>query len=181
MATCESCNKADPKFRCSACKLTLYCDKTWSRNHWQLGHKTECQRWVQHVKDADQRDRRIEHTATKLLSLSSDQDLCSVCWDILTEENATPLPCSQFVCVTCVFELPGIQEVDSDTGIVLSQEPKKCPLCRQPVPDFFQHVYATAAEFVQLANKKPFGYAIKGCGSRHMPMRRQTNRGNSKG
>jgi len=116
---------------------------------------------VKQWKDLTERDQRIDNTAKRLQSLT-DEDLCSVCLEILNEDNALPLPCSHFLCVNCMLTLPGMKEADvpfdGDSGIVIQIQSQKCPLCRKCMPDnFLQFMYTTAVEFIQLAFKKPRG------------------------
>ena len=39
---CGSCNKENPKNRCSKCKIVLYCNATCQHVHWNLIHKKQC-------------------------------------------------------------------------------------------------------------------------------------------
>lgn len=43
MRTCAHCGKAPEKlFRCSKCKVTMYCNKECQHAHWAHSHKSQC-------------------------------------------------------------------------------------------------------------------------------------------
>ena len=152
---CDSCNEPTPKFKCSSCKLSSYCNKDCAKRHWVSGHKQECKTWVEHFEKIRIEDEKIDAILIKLKSLEAE-DVCSVCLEAFSVANVFALPCDHFICGVCVFKLPG--RIYSDDDVTVAEEPPTCPLCRAPMPliaHMLQYLYESAAGLLQRANRSP--------------------------
>eukprot|EP00978_Attheya_sp_CCMP212_P033442 scaffold134962_cov49-Attheya_sp.AAC.2 len=147
----EGCNEANPRTRCSTCKLVYYCGKECATKHWVM-HKPDCRSvesmrsYMAMIPGGEIATNTAATTTSNATATATDQDdepcehysSCGIC---LTEKMTNPFVlegCQHVFCFACVLQYQKMAPQTSGTAAT-------CPYCRSEMKDIKQATESRAA------------------------------------
>jgi hypothetical protein len=124
--------KRDAHQVCGRCKITYYCGEKCQKLHWKEGgHKKVCML-------PEERKKPVNAASTA----ASEDDICAICQDTLSEEPCVQMPCSHVYHTACVQKLRSydIRQV--------------CPTCRVDLPPGPEQLYDEAVRRWVVLNRR---------------------------